>query len=267
MKNFTQCILCGNTRFSRVYKKKWENSNFVKCKACSLIFQNPQESLDTTKKRYQDSYFKYEVENQYNFFNLVKKTIDDFQVLPLLPEKARILEVGSATGLFLQYMDSLGYSSTGIEVCKESVEYGREHFKVNLLHTTLEESGLKPDSFDFVHFSHLIEHLNDPRSFLKTISSLLRKKGYVVVTTPNASGLFSGYYSEDWRCIVDDHLFLFNKSNLKKLFISEGFTIEKELTWGSIPKDTALSPFKKAADKLVKAFGWGDVVSLLVRKV
>lgn len=266
MKHFSNCPICGKSRFSEVFNKKWHRSHFVRCRKCGLIFQNPQEPLDTTKKRYKDEYFKYEVENQHNFFNLVKKTIDDYGILSLLPENGHVLEIGSATGLFLQYMDRQGFSSTGIEICKESVDYGRSHFNVNLLHTTLEDARLESESFDFVHFSHLIEHLNNPRSFVAQIYTLLRKGGYIVVTTPNASGLFSNFYVENWRCIVDDHLFLFNKHNLRRLLVSEGFEITKELTWGSIPKGAALAPFKKTADKLVKVFGMGDVVSFLARK-
>lgn len=266
MKTFNSCLICGNSNFSKTYLKKWENSNFSRCGGCGLIFQNPQECREETHNRYKEEYFQYEVENEQNFFNLIARTIDDFRLLDLIPSQSNILEIGSATGLFLKYMDEKGHKSTGIEICTESVEYGRKTHGVNLINLPLEEAVLEENSFDFIHFSHLIEHLNEPGSFLEKVYSLLKKGGYIIVTTPNSSGLFSGYYKDDWRCIVDDHLFLFNRKNLISLLKKRGFTITRELTWGSIPAGKSPVMVKRAADWFVKRTKLGDVVSILAKK-
>ncbi|OHD13518.1 MAG: hypothetical protein A2086_12725 [Spirochaetes bacterium GWD1_27_9] len=263
MKN---CPICNKSNFNKFYTKKWNSSSFVKCKKCSLIFQNPQETIEETTNRYNHNYFNYEVENQYNFFNLVKKTLNDFNILNILPKNAKILEIGSATGLFLKYMNENGFDSVGVELCKESCEYGRKNFGVNLLNCRLEDAYFNQNYFDFIHFSHLIEHLNNPTDFIKFIYKLTKPNGFVMITTPNSSGLFSKYYEENWRCIVDDHLFLFNKKNLKKLFTDNNFEIIGIKTWGSIPAGKS-KLLKKIFDWFVKKVGVGDVVCFLLKRI
>ncbi len=262
-----KCPVCGAEELKNVFNNKWKDSNFVECTVCGLIFQNPQEPLSKTMSRYDKKYFDYELANQHNFFNLVKKTLDDFRIIKKLKKGSDVLEIGSATGLFLKYMDSLGFRSTGIEVCRESIAYGRKNYNVNLLNCRLEEAGFGDSSFDFIHFSHLIEHLNDPVNFLGQIHHLLKKNGHAVLTTPNSGGLFSRIYNENWRCIVNDHLFLFNLHNLKLLLEKKGFRILNIKTWGSIPRGKAPGPVKYFFDVYVKLTGTGDVVSFLVKKV
>lgn len=95
----------------------------------------------------------------------------------------------------------------------------------------------------------------------------MKRGGLVLLTTPNSSGLFSTYYGESWRCIVDDHLFLFSKKNLKMLLLKSNFRILKSLTWGSIPSGVKNKSLKKTMDWFVKKSGTGDVVSYLAQKV
>ncbi|HPO49095.1 MAG TPA: class I SAM-dependent methyltransferase [Spirochaetota bacterium] len=266
MRKFVNCPICGKTKFNRVFNKKWNNCSFSRCLGCNLIFQNPQEDISDTKLRYGNDYFLYEVQNQHNFFNLVEKTLIDFNIFNLIPQKSKILEIGSATGLFLKFMQDRGYDATGIEVCKESVEYGVKNFNVNMLNCSLEEAGFSENSFDFIHFSHLIEHLNYPEFFLENVYKILKTGGYAMITTPNSKGLFTGFYGEDWRCIVDDHLFLFDKNNLKKILLNSKFEIADMKTWGSIPSGFKIKVLKQFFDKFVKKFNLGDVVCYLVKK-
>lgn len=265
-KIFEKCPICENTKFKKIFQKKWVKSSFVKCIHCKLIFQNPQEDYIDTKNRYQETYFNYEKENQENFFGLIKKTLDDYNILSLLPKKSNILEIGSATGMFLKYMQDNGHKPIGLELCKESVDYGKKNYKVDLINKRLEDTEFPADHFDFIHFSHLIEHLNDPIKFLKIIHRIVKKTGLVLLTTPNSSGLFSNIFRENWRCIVDDHLFIFNKNNLIKLLDKTSFSVLLTKSWGSIPSQSRIKIFKNITDKFVKKNNIGDVISILFKK-
>lgn len=263
---FSSCPVCHSARFKKTFTNKWKKSSFIICKNCNLIFQNPQENLAQTMARYDQDYFDYEVANQENFFNLIKLTLDDFSIIDTLPTGASVLEVGSATGLFLRYMNSRGFNTTGVEVCKQSVDYGRKAYGVNLIHGRLEEQQFNTGGFDFIHFSHLIEHLNNPVEFLTEIYRILKPGGYTMITTPNSSGVFAKYYRESWRCIVDDHLFIFNTTNLHMLLERLGFTVTAYKTWGGIPAGTVFKSVKKIVDRFVKKYNLGDVMCYLVKK-
>ena len=203
-RNIKKCLICSSEDYKKVFLNADKKSLFVQCKKCKLIFQNPLENIEKTISRYGKSYFEYELENQYNFLNIIKRTLNDFNIVERLPESARILEIGSATGLFLKHMNSYGFRCTGVDVCAESVEYGKKHHKVDLIAGTLDTVKFENKSFDFIHFSHLIEHLNHPKKFLTKINNLLNNNGTIMITTPNSSGLFARYYMNLWRCIVDD---------------------------------------------------------------
>ena len=265
MRSFGNCPLCNCNDLKKVYNRKWVRSSFVKCKHCSLIFQNPQEDQGKTSERYGQEYFDYEKKNETNFFHLIELTLNDFNIFSLIPEKSDILEIGCATGLFLKFMKEKGYNPVGVEICGDSAEYGIKNHGVNILNCRLEEA-VFDRQFDFIHFSHLIEHLNDPFSFLKIVYGLLKPGGYAVVTTPNSSGIFADIFYEDWRCIVDDHLFLFNKSNLKRCVNDAGFDICDIRTWGGIPAGKYIKLLKRFSDRFVKLTGTGDVVSFLITR-
>jgi 2-polyprenyl-3-methyl-5-hydroxy-6-metoxy-1,4-benzoquinol methylase len=265
MKIFEKCPVCNGNELKKVFQKKWAFSSFTKCSGCRLIFQNPQEDAKKTVGRYGKEYFEYERNNQYNFFKLIELTLNEFDMFKIIPYGANILEIGCATGLFLKYMKEKGYNPVGVEICKESADYGKDIYGVNILNCTLDEAPFD-GKFSFIHFSHLIEHLNDPVKFLKIVYDLLEDDGYAMITTPNSSGLFASIFDENWRCIVDDHLFLFNKDNLGILLKKSGFKVRKILTWGGIPSGKAVKPLKNIADKFVKAAGIGDVVCFLVSK-
>jgi len=266
IKILTNCPVCGSVKLRSALTGKWKHSSYNKCLKCRLLFQNPQENIKKTKSRYNGNYFKYELENQHNFFNLIKKTLYDFNILKMLPEGARVLEIGSATGLFLKYMNENNFDAAGLEICRESAEYGKKNYKVNIVNKTLEESNFNRNSFDFIHFSHLIEHLNDPLNFLKIVNEIAKPKGLIMITTPNSSGLFAKIFNENWRCIVDDHLFIFNKKSLKILFKKSSFKIVKIRSWGSIPKGKTFDLIKNITDRFVKLTNTGDVVCFLLKK-
>ncbi len=63
--------------------------------------------------------------------------------------------------------------------------------------------GVADDSFDFVHSSHCLEHLDDPCEGLKSWLRILKPGGYLVVLVPDEDlyeqGVFPGTFNRDHR--------------------------------------------------------------------
>lgn len=131
---------------------------------------------------------------------------------------------------------------------------------------TLEEAAFKAESFTAIHFSHLIEHVPDPRSFLKEVYRVLKPGGYAVITTPNVDGLQARLFGKEWRSAIADHLTLFSKRTLARLIREIGFEIRQTVTWGGLAKGTAPCLIKRPVDFLAKRLGFGDVVLHLAAK-
>ncbi|MCK7480364.1 MAG: class I SAM-dependent methyltransferase [Candidatus Moduliflexus flocculans] len=67
--------------------------------------------------------------------------------------------------------------------------YARSTFGLDVREGTVETARPPERAFDAVVATHLIEHLNDPRSFLREVRRAMRPDGRLYLVTPNADGL------------------------------------------------------------------------------
>jgi SAM-dependent methyltransferase len=262
------CPLCGGDS-SRPFLEA-SNYRFVRCRRCHLVFQNPQPLLEDLRRRYAEGYFNYELENEENFFNLMKLGLRDIRfdrLAATMPGPRAFLDIGCATGMLLAHMRNQGWEVRGVEVCRESAEYGKKRRAVDIFVGTLEEARLPDASVGVVHFSHLIEHVPDPRALLVEVHRVLAADGHAVVTTPNVDGFQARLFGTRWRSAIADHLFLFSKRTLKQILTQTGFQVLGVRTWGGLARGAAPTWVKRPADVLAKRLGFGDVVLMLARRL
>jgi 2-polyprenyl-3-methyl-5-hydroxy-6-metoxy-1,4-benzoquinol methylase len=260
------CGVCGHLES----KYFWDCGTyyFVRCISCGHIYQNVQPVFRDLKKRYTDDYFSYEKENDQNFFQLMLLGLQDvgFERLETGLETRNFLDIGCATGLLLEYLKRRDWQVRGVEICRPSAEYAIAHRRVPVFIGTLEEAGFPDGEFSFIHFSHLIEHVPEPRSFVKEVYRILKPSGYTLLVTPNVSGFQANIFRNHWRSAIADHLHLFKKSTLTRILTEAGFKILKWQTWGGIAKGLVPAYIKKPIDICAKKFGFGDVILVLVKK-
>jgi glycosyltransferase involved in cell wall biosynthesis/SAM-dependent methyltransferase len=111
-----------------------------------------------------------------------------------LPADLTILDVGCGTGIMITLpLASIGYSVTGIDIYRPSIDIAG---RLNPYHNAvfrqadpvaLAEAG---ERYDAVIASEVLEHVEDPFAFLRTLRRLLRPGGIMVLTTPNGFGWF-----------------------------------------------------------------------------
>ena len=158
---------------------------------------------------------------------------------PWLPQdkNAAILDVGCGEGVFLSFLESLGYTNLhGFDYSPENVELCREQgLKFVGRHDALRmrEYDL-PQGYDAIFALDLIEHLPKDSAvpFLQQMRSRLAPGGYVVLQTPNMAcvyGLFHRY---------DDlsHEYCLTEGSARGLLTTAGFealTIEIRPQWNA----------------------------------
>ena len=261
------CNLCGSRRHRTALASR--DYRFVRCSECGLVFQNPQPVFEDLRFRYGPDYFEYELRNEENFFHLMRLGLEDirfFERTAALDRNRRFLDVGCATGMLLGYMRDRGWDVQGVELCRESAEHGMRLRKLDIHIGTLEEAGFPDSHFPVVHFSHLIEHVPDPRAFLTEVRRILVPGGYLVVVTPNIAGLQAWLFRERWRSAIADHLTLFSRATLYRMLGACGFRVLDTVTWGGLAKGSAPGIVKRPVDYLAKKLGFGDVVLMLGHK-
>jgi len=274
------CVLCGGREF-RPYMQ-CAGFAYVRCPGCSLVQINPQSEQKSVLERYSgNAYLNYELENEANFFALGKLALMDAGLpeierefgpaeseTSLSPRRSappRLLEAGCATGALLEFLRGRGWDVCGVEVSREEAEYARAKRGLDIRSVPLEEVRFPGNHFDLVTASHLIEHLNNPRSFVREVFRILKPGGRFLVTTPNCAGFQARLFGNLWRSAIFDHLYLFSKKTLARLLREEGFAVEKLVTWGGLAAGSAPFFIKRIADKLAKKCGFGDV--MLIRAV
>jgi 2-polyprenyl-3-methyl-5-hydroxy-6-metoxy-1,4-benzoquinol methylase len=254
------CVSCGGSRFAPALR--CDGFSFVRCADCGLTQQNPQPSEESVAARYGErhgeDYLRYELANEAPFLRLQELALRDIGFGGLRP--GRILDVGCATGALLYSLKKQGWETAGVELCGPSAEYARNSRGIDVRTSTLERAGFPDRSFDVVHASHLIEHLNDPRSFVREAKRVLKENGVLLISTPNIDGFQAKLFRDGWRSAIFDHLYLFSKRTLTDMLSREGFVVAKVATWGGLAAGTAPKPVKAIADRLAKRLGVGDVM-------
>ena len=265
------CALCGGERF--VPSLSCEGFSYVRCAGCGLVQINPQPVVESVKSRYGDEYLAYEIENEEKFLVLQQLGLADagfFQIErelmgrkgapPGSPQRRpRVLDVGCATGALLAFLKGRNWQVTGAEI-SPSAEYARDKRGLDVRRMSVEDCRFPDASFDVVLASHLIEHLNRPREFIREVARILCPGGYFLLTTPNIDGFQARLFQSRWRGAIFDHLYLFSVRTLKAMLKAEGFSTNGVCTWGGLAVGTAPRLVKRIADKAVKLFGTGDVM-------
>lgn len=101
-----------------------------------------------------------------------------------------VLDVGCGGGILSEPLARLGAEVTGIEPAAESIAVAKAHAEdgdidIDYRAATAEEVLAEGRSFDAVIASEVIEHVNDPAAFVKTLAKLAKPGGIVLLSTLN----------------------------------------------------------------------------------
>ncbi len=104
----------------------------------------------------------------------------------LLPQSARILEVGSHYGAFLQTAAEWGWRAEGIDVGRDTSSFARAK-GFTVYDCELQDCGFADDSIDGVFIWNCFEQIEDPKPLLTACARILKSNGLLVLRTPNAA--------------------------------------------------------------------------------
>ncbi|MBP7653218.1 class I SAM-dependent methyltransferase [Candidatus Dependentiae bacterium] len=223
------CIICNNNEYSVLFSAgKAQDEPILKCNSCGLMF------LDN-KKDYSDlQKLKNNPENsgisiQYAEKQVLQisdyKDICDF-ILKNKGKNAKVLEIGSNTGAFLNFLKNQGFDAKGIEPNKFAYEYAKKNFGIDLINDDLISANFKSSEFDAVVMLHVIEHLKNPCLELSEIKRVLKPGGLLVIETPSFDSLIFKFLKHRERSIrCRGHLFFFTYDTLKRLLKKNGFDV------------------------------------------
>lgn len=195
---------------------------FLKCKNCGLIFSSPILGEKEISKLYSQSTFNYSAESKY----LQKTYIGYFKKYVLNKEfkKSKILDIGCGNGFFLEGLEELGAKNLyGVEPGRGSVGKAKDSIKKNIKIAMFKKGLFPQNSFSAACCFHTLDHIIDPNIFLDDVFSLLQKNGKAFFVVHNTNGLSVKLLGGKSPIFDIEHIYLFNPSNLKRLFEMHGF--------------------------------------------
>ncbi len=197
----------------------------VRCKICGLIYTNPRYSVNEMVTAYSEAqdedYISQTEERRLTFgrcLNLVEK----------YSKPGRILDVGCASGIFLDVANKNGWEVFGVEPCKWLVDYGNKNFGLNIVKGTLKEANFPRDYFDVITMWDVLEHTSDPIEELKEANRVLKNGGLLVVNFPNIGDILAKITGKRWWFLLSVHLYYFTPKTLKEMLKNTGFKPFKE---------------------------------------
>ena len=204
--------------------------NLDLCKSCGQ-FSQPLPSEESLSFFYNSDYKKFE--NKF-FEDSFEKRIPIFEyrlkkLSRHLTPSSSLLDIGSALGIFLEAHKRLGMDMNIVscDISKDACKRLSNNYPGKLI---LNFDFMKlPENkkFDCISLWDTFEHIINPQTCLQKISALLNKNGIFAFSTPNTNSAewdFAGKMHP--QLLPPGHVNLYNKGNIGKILMPQGFKIE-----------------------------------------
>lgn len=234
-----ECKLCGSRKIRVTYKgliRDGSLGNYTKepvtmwqCDDCEIIWH--EEIVEDTKRYYESKEYRNSLEGSSdadNFYKLHdRETLDKFQYTGTDIFRHKIIsDVGCGAGGFLDFLKGVAETIVAIE---PSETYRQDMEKKGFRTYAYAKQAMTDwkDKIDVITSFDVIEHVQDPKEFLKDIFDLLVKGGQAIIGTPTDAPVMRSLLGEIFErklLFSTQHLWVFSENNLKMLARETGFS-------------------------------------------
>lgn len=234
------CTLCGANNAEVLFTGRdlWYGIEgcfpVCRCRACGLIYLSPRPSVAEIADYYPTQYAPYRLAegsetSRWQHWN--RRYSEGKKVRAVENEVAgqgKALDIGCATGDFLDRLREHGWEVTGVETSEEAAAYGRARLGLEIITGQLEDARFPDSSFSLVTMWHVLEHLHEPFGTLDEVARITRPGGTLVLAVPDPNSLEARLFGRFWAgWDVPRHLHIFSRSLLEQYLNASGWRVNK----------------------------------------
>jgi 2-polyprenyl-3-methyl-5-hydroxy-6-metoxy-1,4-benzoquinol methylase len=171
----------------------------IKCKNCNLIFSSPRPEPNSINDHYKVDPNKYWKDEYFvideNYFLYEINTAKKFLKSTRFP---KALDIGGGIGKAHISLTKNGFDTTSIEPSETFRNVALNKYNISaekFLLCSIENAKLKEESFDFITFGAVLEHLNNPSKSINKAMTWLKPGGVIQIEVPSSNHLIAKLYN------------------------------------------------------------------------
>ncbi|MEL7161679.1 MAG: class I SAM-dependent methyltransferase [Bacteroidota bacterium] len=231
------CPLCQSSSIGREltvrdHSISGEVFELWRCAACDFLFTQDAPAPEEVGAYYAGEEYISHSDNREGIVNKLYHRARDFmlgQKYALVKREAvgnRLLDYGTGTGYFTDFMVRKGYAAEGIEIDERARTYGREKFGITINSPEELFTGYGPAVFDVITLWHVLEHLYEPEKYLRRFHEILAERGVLIIAVPNHKSPDAAAFGKDWAAYdVPRHLWHFSPGTIRRMVSQAGFRV------------------------------------------
>lgn len=263
--NTYQCVICNHS--CEEYFRK-DGFLILKCLSCKFIFVDLK-CVDLTDYYINPNYLHDNEGRGYVNYDQDKAAmapvyINLFQKIRAYNAGKRLLDLGTASGYFLDIAKQNGYSAEGNDLNPLAVREGNSRGR-KIKQGNLFTIGYLLESFDVVTAFDFFEHLPSAKlkDYLKAIKKVLADHGILAIITVNTASLWAKIFGTKWHTwLPPEHISYFSDKNIRKFLEDNGYEV---LYLKTIHKKFSLQYIFNFLYRYQKIFVWRWITVFLGR--
>lgn len=240
METLKACLVCDNESFTTFLNcpdhfLTQEAFSICKCDKCEFLFTNPRPEANELTDYYKSAEYISHSNSRQGLQNLIYQAVRKYtlgrkyKMISRYKKDGRILDIGCATGEFLNYFKSRNWETFGIEPDEQARKMGILNYSLKIE----DEDYLQklPDaSYDVITMWHVLEHVPLLNERIAQLHRLLTPDGILFIAVPNPNSQDAKLYGSFWAAYdVPRHLYHFTQATISLLFSKHHFELIRKI--------------------------------------
>lgn len=234
------CPICNHSSFKHFLNvPDWLVSNEVfelkQCKKCQFVFTaNAPLENDAGPYYNSEEYVEHSDTSSgliYSIYHVARRVMLNFKYLKIkrLRTGKKLLDVGSGSGYFMNFMKKKGYEVTGVEISEKAAKLCENNFGIKAHSPKEFVQGKLDNNYNIISLWHVFEHVYDYDTYFELFSKSLDEKGYLILALPNNDSPDAKMYQEFWGGYdTPRHIWHFTPKTIELFADKRGFKIVKK---------------------------------------